>query len=147
MNNKYEFKATRLIAETFEDHGIKFGVESHGGVEMLLAGFPIECGPNVLVSFASHDDDNDVSIRLFSLLSGIPDEKRLDVMTACNELNRKARYIKCYIDSDGDVNIEYDIPVRCPDEAIGEVALEMLLRLKKILDGEYGHFMRALYAD
>ena len=35
--NKYEFNATNLIAETFEERGVKFDVVSHHGIEQLLA--------------------------------------------------------------------------------------------------------------
>lgn len=43
--NKYEFNATNLIAETFEERGVKFDVVSHHGSEQLLAGFPSTAGP------------------------------------------------------------------------------------------------------
>lgn len=43
--NKYEFNATNLIAETFEERGVKFDVVSHHGIEQLLAGFPSTAGP------------------------------------------------------------------------------------------------------
>lgn len=47
--NKYEFNATNLIAETFEERGVKFDVVSHHGSEQLLAGFSVDCGPNVIM--------------------------------------------------------------------------------------------------
>ena len=43
--NKYEFNATNLIAETFEERGVKFDVVSHHGSEQLLAGFSVGTGP------------------------------------------------------------------------------------------------------
>lgn len=51
--NKYEFNATNLIAETFEKRGVKFEVMSHHGSEQLLAGFSVDCGPNVIMRFIS----------------------------------------------------------------------------------------------
>lgn len=59
--NKYEFNATNLIAETFEERGVKFDVVSHHGSEQLLAGFSVDCGPNVIMRFISRDNDNDVA--------------------------------------------------------------------------------------
>lgn len=66
-------------------------------------------------------------------------------METCNILNNTMRYVKFYIDDDGDVNVEYDFPCRLSDDCVGEVAYEMFHRLMAILDGEYSIFMRAIY--
>lgn len=87
--NKYEFKAINLIAETFEKRGVKFDVVSHHGSEQLLAGFSVDCGPNVIMRFISRDNDNDVAARIFGLISNTPKEKRTRIMEACNVLNHK----------------------------------------------------------
>ena len=51
------------------------------------------------------------------------------------------------MDADGDINVEYDFPVRSGDECIGEMAFEIFVRAMSILDNEYGIFMKALYTD
>lgn len=91
--NKYEFNATNLIAETFEERGVKFDVVSHHGIEQLLAGFSVDCGPNVIMRFISRDNDNDVAAGIFGLITNTPTEKRARVMEACNVLNHKIRYM------------------------------------------------------
>lgn len=144
--NKYEFNATNLIAETFEKRGVKFDVVSHHDSEQLLAGFSVDCGPNVIMRFISRDNDNDVAARIFGLVSNTPKEKRLRVMEACNVLNHKIRYMKFYLDADGDINVEYDFPVHTPDNGIGEMAFEIFMRMMHILDAEYSIFMKALYS-
>ena len=145
--NKYEFKAINLIAETFEKRGVKFDVVSHHGSEQLLAGFSVDCGPNVIMRFISCDNDNDVAARIFGLISNTPKEKRTRVMEACNVLNHKIRYMKFYLDPDGDINVEYDSPMHSPDDGIGEMAFEIFVRVMQILDFEYSIFMKALYSD
>ena len=145
--NKYEFKATNLIAETFEKRGVKFDVVSHHGSEQVLAGFSVDCGPNVIMRFISRDNENDVAARIFGLISNTPKEKRARVMEACNVLNHKIRYMKFYTDTDGDINVEYDFPVHSPDDGIGEMAFEIFVRMIQILDSEYSIFMKALYSD
>ena len=145
--NKYEFKATNLIAETFEKHGVKFDVVSRHGSEQLLASFPVDCGPNVIMRFISRDNDNDVLACIFGLISNTPREKRTRVMDACNLLNYKIRYMKFYLDTDGDINVEYDFPVRTPDDGIGEMAFEIFVRMMQVLDSEYSIFMKALYTE
>lgn len=145
--NKYEFKAINLIAETFEKRGVKFDVVSHDGSEELRACFSVDCGPFVIMRFISRDNDNDVAARIFGLISNTPKEKRARVMEACNVLNHKIRYMKFYLDTDGDINVEYDFPVHSPDDGIGEMAFEIFVRMMQILDSEYSIFMKALYSD
>ena len=145
--SKYEFKATNLIAETFEKRGVKFDVVSHDASEELRAGFSVDCGPLVIMRFISRDNDNDVAARIFGLISKTPKEKRARIMEACNMLNHKIRYMKFYLDNDGDINVEYDFPVHSPDDGIGEMAFEIFVRMMQILDSEYSIFMKALYSD
>lgn len=97
--------------------------------------------------FISRDNDNDVAARIFGLISNTPKEKRARVMEACNVLNHKIRYMKFYLDTDGDINVEYDFPVHSPDDGIGEMAFEIFVRMMQILDSEYSIFMKALYSD
>ena len=68
-------------------------------------------------------------------------------MEACNVLNHKIRYMKFYLDTDGDINVEYDFPVHSPDNGIGEMAFEIFVCMMQILDSEYSIFMKALYSE
>ena len=68
-------------------------------------------------------------------------------MEACNVLNHKIRYMKFYLDIDGDINVEYDFPVHSPDNGIGEMAFEIFVRTMQILNSEYSIFMKALYSE
>lgn len=145
--SKYEFKAINLIAETFENHEAKFRVFNMHGQEELVAGFSVDGGPNVMMRFITRDNDNDVAARIFGLITKTPKEKRARVMEACNILNRKIRYMKFYLDTDGDINVEYDFPVHSSDECIGEMAFEIFVQTMHILDNEYEVFMKALYTE
>lgn len=145
--SKYEFKAINLIAEAFEKHDAKFRVFNIRGQEELVAGFSVDAGPNVMMKFITSDNDNDVAARIFGLITKTPKEKRSRVMEACNVLNRKIRFMKFYVDTDGDINVEYDFPVHSSDECIGEMAFEIFVRTMQILDHEYEIFMKALYSD
>ena len=145
--NKYEYNATNLIAEAFEERGVKFDVVSHHGNEQLLAGFSVDCGPNVIMRFISRDNDNDVAAGIFGLITNTHTEKRARVMEACNVLNHKIRYMKFYLDTDGNINVEYDFPMHSPDNGIGEMAFEIFARMMHILNSEYSVFMKALYSE
>lgn len=145
--NKYEFKAINLIAETFEKRGVEFDVKNHHGMEELQTFIPIDCGTFTIMRFISHDNDNDIAVRIIGLVSNTPKEKRNRVMEACNVLNHKIRYMNFSLDDDGDVVVAYDFPVRSPDEGIGEMAFEIFVRTMQILDSEYSIFMKALYSE
>lgn len=145
--NKYEFNATNLIAETFEKRGVKFEVSNHHGMEELQTFLPIDRGSYAIMHFISHDNDNDVAVRIIGLVSDAPTEKRLRVMEACNVLNNNIRYLKFSLDDNGDVNVGYDFLVNSPNEGIGEMAFEIFLRTMHILNSEYGIFMKAIYSD
>lgn len=145
--NKYEFNATNLIAETFEKRGFKFEVNNHHGMEELQTFLPIGRGSYAIMHFISHDNDNDVAVRIIGLVSDVPMNKRLRVMEVCNALNINFRYLKFTLDGDGDVNVEYDFLVRSPNEGIGEMAFEIFSRTIQILSSENGIFMKAIYSD
>lgn len=145
--NKYEFHATEIIAKAFEEHEVKFDVTGRPGLEQLRAGFPVKSGPNVIMRFISCDDDNDVKVGIFGLISDTPAKKRYRHMEACNVLNGKIRYMKFNVDDDGDINMQYDFPLNTGDDCIGEMAFEIFVRAMSILDSEYDIFMKALYSD
>ena len=144
---EYEFKAIQLIAEAFEARNIKYIVKSYQEAEQLMAGFSIDCGPNVFVRFISCDNGSDVAARVYGLITNIPEEKRARVIEACNAINCKVRHVKFCLDPDTGVTAEYDFPDEIADENLGEVALEIFIRMVRILDAEYGVFMKALYTD
>ena len=106
---KYEFKAINLITQTFEKHGVKFKVVEAPGAEIIIAGFSINGGPQVEEWFISLDNGNDVAARVFRLVTRTPEDRRSRIEDACNILNRKVRHLKFSMDTDGDVNVEYDL--------------------------------------
>ncbi len=140
------YKASKLIAEAFDEKGIKYGgqIEEHDDASAVEAGFRIDNGPLVMARFFSSDDDNDVAVRVFGIIN-VKEEKRQQMLQQINAANCKMRYIKFLLDEDGDVNAEYDFPAKLADEQVGEVAVEIFIRLMKILDDVYPDFMRAMW--
>lgn len=134
--------ATRAIQETFEEKGVKFRVKEVGDSSVVEAGFSIDNGPSVVVRFISPDDDNDVAIRIFELIS-VTEDKRANVQAALNKLNHKYRYLKFVMDDDGDVNVENDLCL-CTSN-VGPVCFEIFARAMQILDDAYPVMMRALW--
>lgn len=148
---KYQWKATNLIAEKFEDCGFDFEVRENEGsrenISRIVIKFGVAGSGYAAINFLSSDDDNDVSVRAYQLISQIPEGKRPRMLEACNRVMHRKRYLKFVIDDDGDLNVEYDFPQKLSDDMVPEIALEMLVRMRKILDEEYPYLMKALYSD
>ena len=141
------YKATELIAQTFDNHGIKYRVVDAGEASIVEAGFVIDARPDVIVRFISKDDDNDVAIRVFGLVHHIPSSKKLAMMEACNRLNTKIRFLKFYLNSDSDINVDADLPVQTDDQCVGECCFELFIRIMSILNNEYHVLAEALYGN
>lgn len=140
------YKASKLIAEAFDEHGIKYGgqIEEHGDSSAVAAGFRIDNGPLVMARFFSSNDDNIVEARVFSIIN-VKEEKHQQMLQQINAANRRIRHIKFALDENGDVNAEYDFPEKLADEQVGEVAVEIFIRLMKVLNYVYPDFMRAMW--
>ena len=143
--SEYRFHAINLITKEFDNKEVKYRVKSAEGQEEIQAGFSIKSGPLVTVKYIVRDDDNDVGIRVFSLINEVEPSKRASIIEACNELNRKVRFCKFVLDDDNDVNLEADMPMHMSDECLGAVAFEFFIRIMKMLNNEYGELMMALY--
>ena len=65
-------------------------------------------------------------------------------LITCNELNKKFRWVKFYIDEDMDIRCQADMIVE-PD-TVGAECLEFVQRSVNIIDEAYPEFMKALWA-
>ena len=138
------FQATELICEALLRRDIKCKVREKGGMSLVEVTFSGRNYAGVTLYFLSNSDGNDVAVRAANLVKFPPE--RLDrIYAACNDANRKYRFVKFVIDPEkGVVNMEMDIPSRC--ENVGAVAEEMLLRAVTILDEFYPALMQATWA-
>lgn len=141
------FKATNLISEAFDAHGIKYRIVELDDTSVVEAAFCVESGPQVITRFISRDNDNDVAVRIFGLVCRVSELKRAAVMEACNTLCRKIRFFKFYLDSENSVNVEADLPMNVDDGCVGECCFELFVRIMKILDTEFQTIAQALYAE
>jgi len=136
--------ATKAIAEALDAAEIKYRITEPGEGSTLIVGFKAENVSSIEIKFISLDDDNDVAVRLFSLVK-VPENKTAQVLTCLNELNGKFRYVNFYIDSDNDVTISYDFPVRTTADNVGAIGVEMTHRFVKIADEAYPMIMKAIW--
>lgn len=139
------FKATSLICEIFDQRSVRYQVIDTEKLSVVDAGYNIEGGPTVRVQFFSSNDENDVQIRLFGLMHKVPDGKRAALLEACNRVNREMRYYKFFLDKDGDLIGQGDVPAKISEGDIGECCFEMFIRAIQILTKCYHYFPEAMY--
>ena len=138
------YKCTKAIYETLKnDEGLKVFIDETDNTSAAWLQFGIKNGGSYRIRFISKDDDNDVAVRIFELVS-VDKSQFAKVLPVINNLNAKYRYVKFVLDNDGDVNVEYDYLMRCPDPAAS--AMELIIRIVKIVDEAYPELMRAMWA-
>ena len=137
------FAATKRIYSAVKaKEGLKVFTEENEKSSEVWLQFPVKNGGNYRIKFISTDNDNDVAVRVFGLLR-VDDTQKAKILEALNALNVKYRYVKFCCDNDGDVNIEYDYPVR--SENPENSAEEIVIRFVKIIDDAYPQLMHALW--
>ena len=144
---EYRFKATGLIVDGFKKHGVTPDVHDGGVMEAVEIYLPIANGPRTKAIYLTEGDDNDFSMYVFHLIENVPGKKRDRLVHACNLLNGKNRYVKFCEDGEGNVDVRFDFPTRMPDEAVGEVAVEIFGRTLSILNRYFPLFTIAIYTD
>ena len=138
------YKMTKAIYEALKkEENLKVFTEEYEGRSDVWLQFGIKNGGSYRIRFISNDDDNDVSVRIYSLLS-VEESHRDKILPAINTLNRKYRFVKFVMDDEGDVNVEYDFPVTSTNPAVS--AKELVIRIVKIVDDSYPVLMRAMWA-
>jgi len=135
-------QATRAIYETLSRTKLKVFTDEVGESSQVWLQFAIDNGGTYRIRFISSDEDNDVSIRVFSLIS-LKGDQRVRILPALNFINNKYRFVKFVCDKDGDVNVEYDYPVQTINPAAS--AEEMVRRFVNIIDEAYPVLMKAMW--
>ena len=79
---------------------------------------------------------------MFALLSA-ERSQYAKIYPVLNKLQDQYRFLRFTLDRDGDINVEYD--ATCCDRDAGMLAMEMIIRITKILDEAYPELKRAVY--
>lgn len=141
------YKASRLIAETFDRKGIVYDLRELNELSFIEAGFTVEGGSMLLLRFLSESENNDVAIRLFRIFHRIPAERLAAAAEACMELNEKIRFFKFCLDQEGSLHMEADLPLETADDCLGLCCYELFVRAMQILNAEYATLARAVYGE
>lgn len=138
------FKASQMIYDALRQrNGLKVFTEETDSSSRVWLQFGIRNGGSYRIQFISTDDDCDVAVRIFDLIS-IDPEKIGKILTVINELNCKYRYTKFTLTKDNNINVEYDYPVsgKHPEES----AVEIVIRMTQIVDDAYPELMHAMWS-
>ena len=139
------YKATKIIDEAFDKEGIYHHIEQHEDRELVCASFSVDKGPLLTVRLISQDSDNDVQICIPHMINRIPWRDRPRILKEINQVNNEMRFVKFCLDEEGNINAEYDVPIQCGDDCLGEVACEMFCRFVRIVSDKYETLARAVY--
>lgn len=142
--NEYDYKTTNLIADYFDEYNIPYRVCKKDDIEEIVTGFSVDSGPSLLMHYVNSDDDNDLTV-LLKLINGAPLSKRVQLLEACNNLNKKRYHVCFFLNDNNDVMISYDFLQSMTDDCIGEASLEILRITKAVLDDNYSDLMKAIY--
>ena len=117
------------------------------GHQLIEAPMEVPGLPVLRVQFIAVGGGREVGMRLFSLVYRVPRIRHQKMLEALNTLNLKYRFLRFYLDDDGDVCVAYDFPRRFDDASIGEAAFEILIRTVDIVSKAYPTLMEALIAN
>ena len=81
---------------------------------------------------------------MYLVYERIPQEKVIDLILLCNELNAEYKWVTYYVDKDNDL-VMHDDAIVSPDSA-AEECFELLIRMLKISEDLKPRIMKAIYA-
>ena len=136
---KYMYKSAFM--EYMDNNEIKYQEIDDFRLSVIYAG---ENMKSIKVYFF-FDKDGDNMVQLSCMqIAGFKNSMEVGV-NACNAVNTKYRWVKFYIDDDGDLMC--DIDAYLDENSCGEVCMQLLSRMVNIVDETYPAFMRALWAN
>ena len=143
------YQPISCIEKVFSEAGIHFKKYEHKEVDHQIIETPMEVPglPVLRVQYIAVGGGREVGMRLFSLVCRVLKIRHQKMLEALNTLNLKYRFLRFYLDDDGNVCVAYDFPRRFDDASIGEAAFEILIRTVDIVSKAYPTLMEALIAN
>ncbi|MBR5479668.1 MAG: YbjN domain-containing protein [Clostridia bacterium] len=127
------------LANLLQLKGLDFDTKiDNDGDSVVIFGY----GGKRILGIFSGEDGTYFSLGIF--YESIPEDKIPDVIFACNEINATYKWVKYYVDHDGDLMIKSDAILSTDDG--GEEAFELLLRVIKISEDAKPIIMKTIYA-
>ncbi len=134
-------KYKRAFMEYMDDNNIKYNDVDDFCVSVTYGGDNMK----TIKVYAFFDKDGDDMVQFCCMqIAGFKGNEEAGI-TACNSINTKYRWVKFYIDGDGDLMC--DIDAYLDENSCGEECMRLVRRMVSIVDETYPTFMRALWAN
>lgn len=130
----------QLFMNYMDAKGVKYTNSNDHVVKVVYSGDNLKSIP-VYVSF---DEDGDSMIQVYCFEIANFNNNAAAGLFACNELNKKYRWVKFYLDKDNDIICSLDAYI--DDVTCGEECLKLVRRVVNITDEAYPTFMKALWS-
>lgn len=111
---------------------------------LIIFGLDDGDGHRMMVSFGI--DSMVISMRIFSLIENIPEEKRVRVWEACNVINKDVKLFFFYLDEDH-VDVAFDVPHRALEEDVGELIMEVMIFVQALIPDQMDLINEVLSTD
>lgn len=129
-----------LFANYLNAKGVRFDAREHqdGHNSIVIH----QSGITTICSF--NGDTGSYLSFYHQVVTGVPKDKLVDAILACNALNEQFKWLKFYVDKEGDLMAEDDAILAYENAA--EETWELLLRGFHVIDAAKPALMRAIYA-
>lgn len=131
------------IQTVFDKNDLHYSVRNRDDRCELIAGVNGKANTYDVKFISMSPEKSNVAIRVFAL-ANIPEGREAAIRRVLNEFQQEYRFLQFVLDSDNDVNVEYDLP-SC-SQNVGEICREMLIRIMNIIDDIYPRLMRGIWA-
>lgn len=129
-----------LFMKHMDDEGIKYENLEKEGVAIRYSAD----NKDAIRVVALFDEDGDGMVAMYAWsIAKFPEEKAALAYKICNDINAQYRWIKFYLDPDGEIAAQVDAYVY-PDSC-GEQCVSLVNRIVGVVDETYPTFMKALW--
>ena len=130
----------KLFTSHMDQKGIKYSISDQNTVKVTFSGDNMK-SIDVFVFF-DKNGGRSVAFRSWSFAT-FKEDKLATAYKVCNDLNNQYRWVKFFIDKDGDVIAQIDAVVN--EETCGKECMEMVGRMVNISDEVYPSIMKTLW--
>ena len=135
------YETSNKIAEALKAKNLNCRIEESETASSVAAKLSGEHAKDLIIRFISHNDGNDVSVRIFAIADGSKSDK-VKLLTLLNKLNSDYRFACFYLADNGEISVSYDVPSSA-DQDLGGMCVELLIRLWRIVDEAYPAILAA----
>lgn len=127
-----------LFVSNLKSKNLTYDVQDLG--DKTLVSFPYQ-NMKILFLFAGQQGEQ---AQLITSLEHVPEDKFVDLVLACNQLNNQFRFIKFTVDKDNDVMARADAIL--DTTSAGDECFELLIRSLQIIQDAKPLIMKSIYA-